>query len=195
MSFSFPPKCLHESGFFLARLMAEGKGKRRGHVLAVPFPAQGHVTSLFKLSRLIASHGVKVTFVNTEFIHNKIAHRQELVGDTDNLVLASISDGLAADDDRSNGFELWESLKRTMASHLLELIEKINRSNCDEKISCLIADVTVGWILEIAEDLGAECVGFTPGSAASLAMILRIPDLIEQGSLDSNGMHVYMYVT
>lgn len=170
--------------------MAEARGKRRGHVLAVPFPAQGHVTPLFKLSRLIASHGVRVTFVNTEFIHNKIAHRREV----DNLVLASISDGLAADDDRSNGFELWESLKRTMVGHLTELVERINR---DERVSCLIVDVAVGWVMEIAEDLGAECVGFTPGSAASFAMILRIPDLIDQGILDSNGTYVCisMYVT
>lgn len=129
---------------------------KRGHVLAVPFPAQGHVTPLMKLSRLIASHGFKVTFVNTDFIHNKISRAGAALSDhhQHDVVLTSISYGLAVDDDRSNGFKLWESLKATMAGYLTELVEKIN--SVDEKISCIIADITLGWILEIAESLGAS---------------------------------------
>ncbi|XP_057805088.1 UDP-glycosyltransferase 83A1-like [Salvia miltiorrhiza] len=166
--------------------MGATKGKR-GHVLAVPFPAQGHVTPLLKFSRLIASHGVKLTFVNTHFIHNKLAAATNSHAPQLGVVLASISDGLPDDDDRSDAFKLWESLNSTMAGHLTELIEKINASNCDEKISCIIADVTLEWILELARDFGAQSFGFTPASAASLAMVLQIPNLIHQGNLDLNG--------
>ncbi|KAH6830440.1 hypothetical protein C2S53_007912 [Perilla frutescens var. hirtella] len=175
----------------------EIKGKRGGHVLAVPCPAQGHVTPLMKLSRLIASHGIKVTFVNTESIHNKIINNNNNIGDSTDtdvdVVLASISDGMAVDDDRRNDSSMmWESLQSTMAGNLKDLIERINSasSNCDENISCIIADISVGWILEIAEDLGVEAVGFTPASAASLAMVLHIPNLIQQRNLDSYGMYV-----
>ncbi|XP_047947303.1 UDP-glycosyltransferase 83A1-like [Salvia hispanica] len=158
---------------------------KRGHVLAIPFPAQGHVTPLLKLSRLIASHGhFKVTFVNTHFIHNKLAASTDPL---DDVVLASISDGLPDDSDRTDAFELWESLNSTMSAHLTELIESINASNCDEKISCIIADVTLGWVLEIAPRFGAESVGFNPTSAASFAIILQIPNLIHQGKLDCDG--------
>ena len=41
------------------------------HVLVISYPAQGHVAPLMKLSPQIAAQGVKVTFVNTEFIHEK----------------------------------------------------------------------------------------------------------------------------
>ncbi|KAG8379269.1 hypothetical protein BUALT_Bualt07G0071000 [Buddleja alternifolia] len=167
--------------------MAVSKGKKP-HVLAVPFPAQGHVTPLMKLSRLIVRRGIKVTFVNTEYVHDKILTAAMSDQDEQNdVVLASIPDGLPPEDDKNNAFKLLESLKGSMKGYLTDLIEKINCSNSDEKISCIIADITVGWILEIAEKFGAEPVGFTPASAASLAVTLHIPNLIQQGHLDING--------
>lgn len=156
------------------------------HVLAVPVPAQGHVTPLMNLSRLIASHGIKVTFVNTEFIHNKIPPHQHHAAAASNLVLTSIPDGLGVDVDRNDPFKLIETLKATMAGHLTDLVEKINGDD-EKKISCIIADITLAWVLEIAGSLGAEPVGFAPASAASLAVILHIPNLIQQGNLDFYG--------
>ncbi|KAL0342485.1 UNVERIFIED_CONTAM: UDP-glycosyltransferase 83A1 [Sesamum calycinum] len=173
-------------------MAAIAKGKRP-HVLAVPFPAQGHVTPLMKLSRLIASHGIKVTFVNTQHIHDKILASLMLSDqdmkdkEEDSMVLTSIPDGLAPDDDRNDAFKLTEGLRSTMAASLTDLINKINSSNSDEKVSCIVADLTVGWVLEVAERVGAEPVGFAPTSAASLAVALQIPKLIERGNLDGNG--------
>ncbi|KAL0355388.1 UNVERIFIED_CONTAM: UDP-glycosyltransferase 83A1 [Sesamum radiatum] len=150
-------------------MAAIAKGKRP-HVLAVPFPAQGHVTPLMKLSRLIANHGIKDTKDKEE----------------DTMVLTSIPDGLGPDDDRNDTFKLIESLRSTMAASLTDLIDKINCSNGDEKVSCIVADITVGWVLEVAERRGAEPVGFAPAAAASLAVTLHIPKLIERGNLDGN---------
>ncbi|KAL0342474.1 UNVERIFIED_CONTAM: UDP-glycosyltransferase 83A1, partial [Sesamum calycinum] len=168
------------------------KGKRP-HVLAVPFPAQGHVTPLMKLSRLIANHGIKVTFVNTQHIHHKILASLMLSDqdtkdkEEDSMVLTSIPDGLPPDDDRNDAFKLIESLRSTTAGSLTDLIHKINCSNSDEKVSYIMADITMGWVLEVAERVGAEPVGFWPAAAATLAVTLHIPKLIEQGNFDGNG--------
>ncbi|KAL0393629.1 UNVERIFIED_CONTAM: UDP-glycosyltransferase 83A1 [Sesamum latifolium] len=170
--------------------MAVIKGKKP-HVLAVPYPAQGHVKPLMKLSRQIARHGIKVTFVNIECIHEKIvaaARMSDSEEEDDNIVLTSVPDGRGPDDDQNDTFKLLESLRNTMPGFLTGLIESINRSNGDERVSCVIADITIGWVLETAEKMGAEAVLFSPPSAAAMAIILHIPRLLEEGNLDSNGL-------
>ncbi|KAG8375054.1 hypothetical protein BUALT_Bualt10G0060000 [Buddleja alternifolia] len=168
------------------------KGKKP-HVLAVPLPFQGHVKPLMKLCRQIAKRGIKVTFVNIQSIHEKIlaaaakvSHKEE----EDNIVLASIPDGRSPEDDINDTFKLLETLRNTMPSSLTDLIERINSSSHDdEKISCVIADITIGWVLETAQKMGAEPVVFSPASAAALAIILHIPKLLEEGYLDSNDQY------
>ncbi|KAH6761002.1 hypothetical protein C2S51_017951 [Perilla frutescens var. frutescens] len=103
------------------------------------------------------------------------------------MVLASIPDGLKPDDDPNDPFVLFETLPRTMPEALQDLIEKINSSNPDQKINCIIADLSFGWVFDIAQMMGAEPVGFSPPSIATFAVLLRIPNLIEQGNLDTNG--------
>ena len=77
---------------------------RKPDVLVIPFPAQGHVSSLMKLSLQIAAHGVKVTFVNFESIHEKVMASIRAKHDDlkDSLIsFASIPDGLESEDDRT----------------------------------------------------------------------------------------------
>ncbi|KAH6825002.1 hypothetical protein C2S53_000654 [Perilla frutescens var. hirtella] len=70
--------------------------------------------------------------------------------------------------------------------NLTNLIDIINSSSPDEKISCVIADITMGWISETAGKMGAEFVVFSPPSAAALAVISHIPKLLEKGIPDQN---------
>ncbi|KAH6825053.1 hypothetical protein C2S53_014047 [Perilla frutescens var. hirtella] len=155
------------------------------HILAVPLPAQGHVKPLMTLCRQIAKHGIKVTFVNAQTIHEKIATISP--EEDHNMVLTSIPDGLEPDHDPNDPFLLFETLSRTMQKSLPDLIEKINCSNPNEKISCVIADIGFRWVLDIAEMMGAELVGFSTPSVATFALLLHIPKLIQQGNLDTDG--------
>ncbi|KAL2465177.1 UDP-glycosyltransferase 83A1 [Abeliophyllum distichum] len=159
----------------------------RPHVLAVPFPAQGHVMPLMKLCQKIANRGIKVTFVNAEHIHAKLL---VAMSDEDKkqhcIELTSIPDGLQTEEDRKKG--LVESLRRTYPRNLTRLIEKINFENSDEKISCVIADTPlIGLIHDVPQKMGAELVAFQFGAAADIALVLQIPKLIQDGSLDTNG--------
>ncbi|CAA3023207.1 UDP-glycosyltransferase 83A1-like [Olea europaea subsp. europaea] len=165
----------------------EVKGKR-AHVLAVSGPAQGHVRPLMKLMTQMANRGIKASFVNTEYIHAKVvAAMSEEDKRQSHIELMSIPDGLPPEDDRSDWLKLLESLARTMSRNLTDLIEKINCENKDERISHIIVDTTIGWILDIPKKMGAEPVAFQPSAAASMALKLHIPKLIEEGNLDING--------
>ncbi|RVW85596.1 UDP-glycosyltransferase 83A1 [Vitis vinifera] len=160
---------------------------RRPHVLIIPFPAQGHVTPLMKFAYQISDHGIKVTFVNSDFIHEKLV---AALPDEDEarsrIGLASIPDGLGPGEDRKDPLKSTDSILRVMSGHLKELIEKVNNSNDNEKITCVIADTTVGWALEVAEKMGIESVAFCPCGPGSLALVFDIPRLIEAGHVNGS---------
>ena len=155
-------------------------------MLIIPFPAQGHVTPLMKFAYQISDHGIKVTFVNSDFIHEKLV---AALPDEDEarsqIGLASIPDGLGPGEDRKDSLKLTDSILRVMPGHLKELIEKVNNSNDDEKITCVIADSAFGWALEVADKMGIKRVAFCPFGPGSLALAFHIPRLIEAGLLNS----------
>lgn len=75
---------------------------------------------------------------------------------------------------------------RVMPGCSKSLIEKVNASNDCEKIKCVIADVSVGWALEVAQQMGIARAAVIPSSPANLALLFHIPKLVEAGNLDSN---------
>lgn len=166
---------------------------RQPHVLVIPYPAQGHVAPLMKLATKIAERAIKVTVVNTEFIHKKIiASMQEKAEDSSSQIkLVTIPDGLELQAaDREDPLKLGESVVRAMRGCLRDLIEKINQSNDCEPIRCVIADVNVGSALEVAESMGIARAALVPFGPGSLALSLQFPKLLEAGIIDPNGFAI-----
>ncbi|KAL3716572.1 hypothetical protein ACJRO7_008196 [Eucalyptus globulus] len=161
------------------------------HVLVIPSPAQGHVTPLLKLSHCIADYGVKVTFVNTESIHAQVmAANPGLDDESHRIKFVAIPDGLETDEERRDSTKMVDSVLRVMPGHLQELLEQVkqqSKGNEDEQINFVIADLTAGWALEVAERMGIERAGFWPASVSTLALTLHIPKLIEDGVIDNKG--------
>ena len=126
-------------------------------MVVIPYLAQGHVAPLMKLSHLIVGHGIKVTFVNTEFIHAKLTASMPVKNEEKSPIrLVSIPDGLDPGDDGKDSIKLKESVDKFMPAHFKDLIEKINKSDDDDQISCVIADAIVGWAIEVAEKMGIK---------------------------------------
>jgi hypothetical protein len=158
------------------------------HVVVIPYPAQGHVAPLMKLSHLIVGHGIKVTFVTTEFIHAKLTASMPVNNEEKSPIrLVSIPDGLEPGDDRNDPTKRIESVVKFMPAHFKDLIEKINKSDDDDQISCVIADAFIGWALEVAEKMGIKRAAFFPAGPGNLALLLHIPKLIEDGIIDAKG--------
>ncbi|XP_022863039.1 UDP-glycosyltransferase 83A1-like isoform X3 [Olea europaea var. sylvestris] len=165
---------------------------RKPHILIIPFPAQGHVIPAMELALNLAEHGCKITFVNTEFNHERVMKSLPEADSVRELVqMVSLPDGLKPSDDRDDIELLWESIFDVMPGELVALIQRINGSE-SEKVSCLIADVTMAWALEVAEEMGIKKAAFWPAAVALLALILEIPRLTEDGILDSDGQPMKM---
>ena len=155
----------------------------QSHVLVVSFPAQGHVAPLMKLSHQIADHGIKVAFVSAEFIITRLTTTMPV----NSLIrLVSLPDGLEPGDDRTDALKLINSFQEVMPVHFNDLIGKSNESY-DDRISCVIAGISVVWAFEVAEKMGIKSDAFWPAQPATLALTLRIPKLIEDGIIDTQG--------
>lgn len=160
---------------------------RRLHILAVPYPAQGHVGPLMKLSQQIAGQGIRVTFVTAECIHALVlASFQEKSGQND-IEMVAIPDGLEPGDDYKDRKKIKESMSSVMPQNLENLITKINGACEDEKITCVIADATTSWAIEVAEKMGIKRAMFWPSAVRGFALGLHVPELIETGIIDSSG--------
>ncbi|KAL2335450.1 hypothetical protein Fmac_016663 [Flemingia macrophylla] len=159
----------------------------RPHVMVVPYPVQGHVIPLMELSLMLAKQGIKITFVNTKDNHERIMNAFPSGNDVSSQIcLVWISDGLESSEEGEKPGKSSEAVLKVMPEKVEELIECINGSE-SEKITCVLADQSIGWALDIAEKKGIRRAACIPASAAQLLLGLSIPKLIENGIIDKDG--------
>ncbi|KAK1383541.1 UDP-glycosyltransferase 83A1 [Heracleum sosnowskyi] len=157
------------------------------HVLAVPYPAQGHVIPMMELLQRFVKQGFKVTCVNTDFNHDRIMkslnEKDSHVAGT--IQMTAIPDGLGPSEDRNDFVKSLKGIFEVMPGKLEELIEMINEKE-DNKITCLVADENMGWAFKVADKFGIKKVAFWPASMALLASMFNVPKLIEDKIINSN---------
>ncbi|WOG93252.1 hypothetical protein DCAR_0312533 [Daucus carota subsp. sativus] len=131
------------------------------HVLAIPYPAQGHVIPMMELLRSFTKQGGYDTYdLNSRWT--------------------------GPSEDRNDFVIALKAMFEVMPGKLEELIEKINETD-DNKITCLVADENMGWAFKVAEKFGIKKVGFWPASTALLAANFNVPKLIQDEILNSDG--------
>ncbi|XP_076956272.1 UDP-glycosyltransferase 83A1-like [Bidens hawaiensis] len=157
------------------------------HVLVIPYPAQGHVIPLMEVSRSFIRNGLKVTFVNTEFIHKRVTSAWSDIDVPNDLMnMVTISDGLGPCDNRDDIGLLTKAMFELMPAKLEELINDINKNN-EDKFTCIVADFCMGWVGKVARKMGIRLAIFTPCSAAVVAVAMSIQKLIDDEVIDTRG--------
>ncbi|KAF6139938.1 hypothetical protein GIB67_035086 [Kingdonia uniflora] len=117
----------------------------RGHVVLLPFPAQGHMNPLLQFGKLLTTKGIKVTLATTIFLSKSIHIKPSDVS------IETISDG---SDETSGSFDkgYLERFKEVGSRTLKDLI-KNHESSCNP-VSCLVYDSICPWVLDVAKELG-----------------------------------------
>ncbi|KAL0919219.1 hypothetical protein M5K25_011301 [Dendrobium thyrsiflorum] len=150
----------------------------------IPFPAQGHIIPLMELSYCLIERGINITFINTEFNHERII--VGVVPDQakfiDGIHFATIPDGLEPEEDRHKFGRLITSLTKVMPRFLEELM-----TYNVVKFTCFIADINMAWALSIANNVGLRTAVVWPAAAGALLTILSIPKLIQDEVIDEKG--------
>ncbi|KAI7735105.1 hypothetical protein M8C21_033764 [Ambrosia artemisiifolia] len=158
------------------------------HVVVIPYPAQGHVIPILELAQCLVAQGVKVTFINTEINHSLMTSNCVGKDGFGGLMqMVSLPDGIESSEDRSDIRKLNLSMLQTMPRKLEELIEKINKED-SSKVSCVIADDSMAWAIQVANKMQIRSAAFWPASVATLASILSFQKLIDDGFINEKGI-------
>jgi hypothetical protein len=160
------------------------------HAVCVPFPAQGHITPMMKLAKVLHSKGFHVTFVNTEYNHRRLIRSRgsDAVAGLSGFRFATIPDGLPLSDaDATQDQEaLCYSTMTTCLPHLKKLLGEL--TDGVPPVTCLVADSIMSFSLDAAAELGVPCALFFAASACGYMGYHSFPFLIDEGLVPLKGI-------
>lgn len=160
------------------------------HVVVIPYPSQGHVNPLMHICQSMSKQGIKSTVINTEFVHTKMI---AAMGDKIDAILGSqikllsVSDGFSGDENRDNIERLFLHIMNNLQTQFQKLLPLINSQS---GISCLLVDLSMAWVLEIAENLGIPGAIFSSFTAAHSVLNISVNKMIQDGIIDGEGVPV-----
>ncbi|KAL7219517.1 hypothetical protein ACSBR2_012553 [Camellia fascicularis] len=131
--------------------MEKEKRSYSAHVLAIPYPGQGHINPMFQFCKRLVSKGLKATLALTTFTSNSI-HSPPLSNSS--LQLDTISDGYDEGGFKQAGDvqAYLTRLEATGSRTLAELIKRHERS--EHPIDCIVYDAFMPWAVEVAKQFG-----------------------------------------
>ncbi|KAF7149590.1 hypothetical protein RHSIM_Rhsim02G0086400 [Rhododendron simsii] len=135
--------------------MEKGKRSSAVHVLAIPYPSQGHLNPMLQFCRRLVSKGLKATLAITTFISNTTQPKSDSA-----VQLDTISDGYdeggfnQAGDPQAYVAGLEAAGSKTLA----ELIKRHEISG--HPVDCVIYDAFMPWALDVAKQHGIAGAAF-----------------------------------
>ncbi|XVE86803.1 hypothetical protein DITRI_Ditri18aG0063600 [Diplodiscus trichospermus] len=155
------------------------------HAVCVPFPAQGHISPMLQLAKLLHSRGFHITFVNTDFNHRRFIRSRgaEAVEGLPDFQSETIPDGLPPSDcDATQDVPLLcDSTRRTCLAPFLELLAKLNSSPDLPPITCIVTDGIMSCGAKAAELIGVPYAQLWTSSPISYLGYLHYRELAERG--------------
>nr|CAB3446447.1 unnamed protein product [Digitaria exilis] len=157
----------------------------RPHVVVVPYPGSGNINPALQIAKLLHSHGVYVTFVNTEHNHRRFQDTEGAgaVRGRDGFRFEAIPDGLSEAErgKQDYGRGLAVSTSTRCAAPFRRLIERLNSTPGLPRVTCVLPTMLMSFALGVARELGIPTMAFWTGSAAALITHMMLRDLQDRG--------------
>uniref|UniRef100_A0A0C9QVF0 Glycosyltransferase n=1 Tax=Wollemia nobilis TaxID=56998 RepID=A0A0C9QVF0_9CONI len=163
------------------------------HALLIPLPLQGHISPTMQLARKLVSDGFHVTFINTDFNHQRIiqanGNKKFTHDGRDKIRMISVPDGLPPEDRRNNVPNLLQALQNSLGPPVIrKLIQEINDSEEEEKITCIIADVwTCFGLYTVAQHFEIPLAAFHTSLVSTCAIRYFGSRLVSLGIVSQDG--------
>jgi hypothetical protein len=167
---------------------------KKPHAVCLPFPAQGHVTPMMRLAKLLHSRGFHITFVHTEFNHMRLIRSKgpDYIKGLPDFRFETIPDGLPPSDrDATQDVPaLCDSTRKNCLAPFKELVIKLNSTSQVPQVTCIVSDSIMGFGREAGKELGIPEVQFWPSSACGFMAGMNVDELIKRGIIPFKGTYV-----
>ncbi|XP_047312874.1 UDP-glycosyltransferase 83A1-like [Impatiens glandulifera] len=150
------------------------------HLLLFPYPSQGHIMPLMELAQTLATHGLNITFLNTQSNHNRLIENGSTSGLSDRIRLVSLPD-------LENEYDNQQLRQPVMEKLISDLNEKEGSGDGHGRITCLLADYSCAWSMEVGKKMGIKTAVFVAYSVTTVLQISNIQNLIDDGTIDEEG--------
>ncbi|KQK00027.1 7-deoxyloganetin glucosyltransferase [Brachypodium distachyon] len=169
--------------------MGAAPGDRKPHAVCLPYPAQGHITPMMKLAKVLHCKGFHITFVNTEYNHRRLVRSRgpSAVAGLAGFRFATIPDGLppsdVGDGDATQDIvSLSYSTMTNCLPHFRDLLADLNGTpDGVPPVTCVVADHVMSFGLDAAAELGVPCALFWTASASGYMGYRNFRFLIDEG--------------
>ncbi|KAE8677843.1 7-deoxyloganetin glucosyltransferase [Hibiscus syriacus] len=186
------PKCSKDGGN--PPLLVQGGRREMGsnslpnkpRAVCIPYPAQGHVNPMFKVAKLLHHKGFHITFVNTEYNHQRLLKYRgpNALDGLPDFRFETIPDGLPPPDIEGTQDipALCESTSKNCLVPFRQLLAKLNSSyGVVPPVTCVVSDGCMSFTLDAAQELGIPEVLFWTPSACGFLAYCHYRQLIEKG--------------
>ncbi|KAF9620969.1 hypothetical protein IFM89_015791 [Coptis chinensis] len=192
---------MHSGNFFEMKSSLVAKILKKPHAVCIPAPFQSHIIAMLKLAKLLHLKGFHITFVNTEYNHQRILKSRgaDSLNGLPEFKFETIPDGLPASDISASQdiLSLLKSMARNFLGPFRNVITKLNEASAfsdNPPVTCIVSDVIMGFPLEAAEEFGIPTALLCIVNACALMICLHSQH-IERGLLPlKGGDALYNYV-
>ncbi|KAA0031466.1 7-deoxyloganetin glucosyltransferase-like [Cucumis melo var. makuwa] len=170
---------------------------KKPHAVCIPYPAQGHITPMLKLAKLLHHKGFYITFVNTDYNHRRLLKSRgpNSLDGLEDFTFRSIPDGLPYTDDNCTQDvpALSKSTSKNCLAPLCDLISQLNSiaaspSSNMPPVSCVVSDSIMSFSMLAADEFNIPYALFWTASACGYLGYLKFTDLVKQGLIPLKGM-------
>uniref|UniRef100_A0A2N9EWU9 Glycosyltransferase n=1 Tax=Fagus sylvatica TaxID=28930 RepID=A0A2N9EWU9_FAGSY len=156
------------------------------HAVCIPYPTQSHIKAMLKFSKLLHHRGFHITFVNTEYNHQRFLKSRgpnSLDGLSD-FRFETIPDNLPSSDPNATQDlpSLCVSILKNFLAPFSDLLVKLNTAASNiPPVTCIISDGFMPFTITAAQELDVPSVMFFTMAACSVMSFMHFPTLKDKG--------------
>ncbi|XP_021740239.1 7-deoxyloganetin glucosyltransferase-like [Chenopodium quinoa] len=167
--------------------LIEVKNEAKVHVVCVPFPAQGHISPMLNLAKLLHTKGIHITFVNTEFNHSRFLRSRGpnfLDGLPSSFRFEAIPDGIPPSD--PDATQDVPAMFHAVLNYCLEpfkkLLVRLNDEEGTPRVTYILSDCIMPFTQDAAREVGdLPVVLLWTASACGFLGYAQYRPLLEKG--------------